>query len=53
MKKTLGYNLITERILKELTRKGIVFLVDLFNAILRIRPRSIQNSPNYNDFKIR
>lgn len=36
-KKAPGYDLITGRVLKELPRKGIVFLTIIFNAVLRLQ----------------
>lgn len=35
-KKVLSYDLITGKILKELPENGIIFLIQIYNAILRI-----------------
>lgn len=36
-KKSPGYDLITKEILKELPKKGIVYIAKLFNAVIRIQ----------------
>jgi hypothetical protein len=42
LKKAPGYDLITSEVLRELPRKGIVFLTQIFNSILRVSAFPIQ-----------